>query len=127
MRLLLDTAALLWWIDDDRTLGSSSRAAIADADAEVFVSSANAWEIALKHALGKLDVDFDISDEVAKNEFLELPITVGHAVAAAALPMHHKDPFDRMLVAQAQLEDLTLVSSDAEIAKYDVALLDART
>ncbi|MER3410865.1 MAG: PIN domain nuclease [Thermoleophilia bacterium] len=125
MRLLLDTSTLLWWLDDDAKLGPSSRAAIADPDNEVFVSSASAWEISVKRASGKLDAPFDIASALERNYFIELPIEVAHVVAAGDLPQHHKDPFDRMLVAQAQLEDLALVTNDAEIAKYEVELLDA--
>ena len=79
----------------------------------------------MKRALGKLDAPFDIVGALESSHFSELPIEAAHGVAAGELPQHHKDPFDRMLVAQAQLEDLTLVTSDPEIVKYDVQLLDA--
>lgn len=125
MRLLLDTSALLWWLADDRKLGTAARAAIADPDNEVFVSAASAWEISVKRASGKLDASFDVVSAVERNYFIELPIQLTHAVTAGQLPQHHKDPFDRMLVAQAQHEDLTLVADDGEIAKYEVELLDA--
>jgi PIN domain nuclease of toxin-antitoxin system len=125
MRLLLDTAVLLWWLHDDSRLGHRARAAIADPGNEVFVSAASAWEISLKRASGKLKSAFDVVEILQRNSFIELPIEVQHAVAAAELPRHHNDPFDRMLVAQAQIEDLTLVADDAEIAKYDVELLEA--
>jgi PIN domain nuclease of toxin-antitoxin system len=127
LRLLLDTSALLWWLDDDTKLGVTARAAIAAPENEVFVSSASAWEISVKRASGKLDAPFDIASSLERNYFIELPIEVAHAVTAGELPPHHKDPFDRMLVAQAQIEDLTLVAEDAEIAKYDVELLHAGT
>ena len=125
MALLLDTSALLWWLGDDAKLGQSARSAIADPDNEVFVSAASAWEISVKRASGKLDAPFDIGDALERNYFVGLPIDVAHAIAAGDLPRHHKDPFDRMLVAQAQLENLTLVTSDPEIAKYEVELLTA--
>jgi PIN domain nuclease of toxin-antitoxin system len=125
VRLLLDTSALLWWLDGDAKLGPSARAAIADPDNEVLVSSASAWEISVKRASGKLDAPFDIASAIDRNYFIELPIEVAHAITAGGLPQHHKDPFDRMLVAQTQAEDLTLVTSDPEIAKYEVELLDA--
>jgi PIN domain nuclease of toxin-antitoxin system len=125
VRLLLDTSALLWWLDGDAKLGPSARSAIADPDNEVLVSAASAWEVSVKRASGKLDAPFDIVSAIDRNYFIELPIEVAHAVAAGGLPQHHKDPFDRMLVAQAQLEDLTLVTSDSEIAKYELELLDA--
>ena len=127
MRLLLDTSTLLWWLDDDKRLGAAARAAIADPESEVFVSAASAWEISVKRAGGKLDTPFDIASALARNHFAELPIEVTHAVAAGELPSHHRDPFDRMLVAQAQIDNLTIVAADAEIAKYDVTLLDAST
>ena len=125
MRLLLDTSTLLWWLAGDRKLGATAQAAITDPENEVFVSAASAWEISVKRASGKLAAPFDIAGALERNYFLELPIEVAHAIAAGELPRHHKDPFDRMLVAQAQLEDLTLVADDAEISKYDVELLSA--
>jgi PIN domain nuclease of toxin-antitoxin system len=127
VRLLLDTSTLLWWLDDDARLGPTARAAIADPDNEILVSSASAWEISVKRASGKLDAPFDIVESLERSFFVELPIEVAHAVTAGELPRHHKDPFDRMLVAQAQMEGLTLVADDEEIALYDVQLLDART
>jgi PIN domain nuclease of toxin-antitoxin system len=127
LRLLLDTSTLLWWLAGDARLGTSARAAIADPDNEVFVSSATAWEISVKRASGKLVAPFDIASALERNYFIELPIEVSHAITAGELPRHHKDPFDRMLVAQAQVEDLTLVTSDTDIAQYGVKLLDAST
>lgn len=85
------------------------------------------WEIAVKRASGSLDAPGDIAAWIAKSDFSDLPIEVEHAVAAAELPQHHRDPFDRMLIAQAQLEELTLVARDDEIDKYDVSILDAGT
>ena len=125
MRLLLDTSALLWWLDDSARLGPKARAAIADPGSEVFVSPASAWEISVKRALGKLAGSFDIAKEIELNAFVELPIRIAHAVAAGELVRHHADPFDRILIAQSQLEGLRLVTSDGAIAKYDVQLLDA--
>jgi PIN domain nuclease of toxin-antitoxin system len=125
VRLLLDTSTLLWWLDGDTKLGGSARAAIAEPTNEVLVSAASAWEISVKRAGGQLDAPFDIASALDRNNFIELPIDVVHAVTAGELPQHHKDPFDRMLVAQTQLENLTLVTNDAEIAKYEVELLDA--
>lgn len=125
MRLLLDTSALLWWLDDSARLGRKARAAIADPGGEAFVSPASAWEISVKRALGKVAGSFDIAKEIELNTFVELPIGVAHVVAAGELPSHHADPFDRILIAQSQLEGLRLVTSDGVIAKYDVQLLDA--
>jgi PIN domain nuclease of toxin-antitoxin system len=127
VRLLLDTSAFLWWLENDDRLGPIARSAIADPENEAYVSSASAWEISVKRASGKLEADFDVAASLEPNSFLPLTIDIAHAVAAGELPRHHKDPFDRMLVAQAQLENLTLVTDDPEIGKYEVDLLDART
>lgn len=124
MRLLLDTHALLWWLADEPTLESTARQAIAEAEF-VAVSAASAWEIAIKQALGKLTGPDDLAGELRTNGFTELPVTVAHAVAAGALPPRHTDPFDRMLVAQAGLEDLTVVTRDPRLGEYGVAHLRA--
>jgi len=125
VRLLLDTHAFLWWLADDTKLGPKARAAIADERSTVFVSAASVWEIAVKRRSGKLDAPGDVADWIERCDFAPLSIDVEHAVAAAELPPHHRDPFDRMLVAQAQLEELTLVARDDAIDEYDVAVLDA--
>jgi PIN domain nuclease of toxin-antitoxin system len=125
MLLLLDTHAFLWWNDDDPKLGPEAREAIADSDNIIFVSAATAWEIATKRASGKLVAPGDIADWVHKDAFTPLPIEIEHAVLSADLPDHHRDPFDRLLVAQAILEDLTLVTTDERIAKYEVETIDA--
>lgn len=124
MRLLLDTHALLWWLADDPALDPDAADAIADAGV-VVVSAASAWEIAIKQALGKLDGPDDLEAEIASNDLTPLPISLRHALAAGSLPAHHTDPFDRMLVAQARLEELTLVSRDPRIALYGVPVLRA--
>jgi PIN domain nuclease of toxin-antitoxin system len=124
VKLLLDTHALLWWLDDDDRLDRSAADAIADA-AFVAVSAASAWEIAIKQAIGKLTGPDDLPAELSSNGFTELPVTVAHAVAAGALPPHHADPFDRMLVAQCRLEGLTLVTRDDRLADYGIAHLRA--
>jgi PIN domain nuclease of toxin-antitoxin system len=125
MRLLLETHTFLWWLNDDTKLGPEARQAITKPGNIVFVSAASAWEIAVKRASGKLAAPGDIADWIEQSSFIDLPIEVEHAVASAELPKHHNDPFDRLLVAQAQLEDMTLVASDDEITKYDVSVLDA--
>lgn len=123
MRLLLDTHVLLWWLADDPKLPDSIKAAIAGAD-EVLLSAATAWEIAIKRAAGRLTVPFDDFEAVATAEgFTLLPMTAAHAWAAGALPRHHGDPFDRILIAQAMLEGLVLVSIDGMMQRYGVALL----
>ena len=126
MRLLLDTHTFLWWLGESRRLGPKARSALSDPTNEVYVSAASAWEIAVKRAAGKLEAPGEISSWIQDSDFRELPIEVEHAIAAAELPRHHTDPFDRMLVAQAQIDDLTLVVDDEQIRKYDVPQLDAR-
>jgi PIN domain nuclease of toxin-antitoxin system len=122
VRLLLDTHALLWWLEGDPSLSTAARAAIEDEANEVCVSAASAWEIATKHRLGKLpgaaEVAVDVAGCVASQGFVELPISVAHGQKAGALPGPHRDPFDRMLVAQAMLEDLVLVSSETLFDRY---------
>jgi len=117
VRLLLDTHVFLWWRADARRLGTTARAAIAGAEV-VFVSAATAWEAAIKAALGRLRYPDTIEDGVEASGFEKLPISLRHAERAASLPPHHADPFDRMLVAQAEAESLTLVTHDRALAVY---------
>ena len=124
MRLLLDTNVVLWWQNGDRRLGAHTRQTIATADT-VLVSAAVLWEIAIKAHLGKLDVSLVEVFDLSADGFHELPIRGVHALVAGELPPHHKDPFDRMIAAQAQVEKLTLVTSDAIFAKYGVKVLAA--
>lgn len=123
--LLLDTEVLIWWDANDRRLGRHARALIRDAD-DVYVSAASAWEIAIKVALGKLRTTRLPSAAAADAEFRTLPVTFEHAEALLALPAHHRDPFDRLLVTTARVERLTVVSSDSQLRLYDVPLIDAR-
>ncbi len=126
MRLLLDTHAFLWWLADDPKLGREVREAISDPSAIVHVSAASLWEISVKASLGRLDVGgADLEAEIAAGDFVELPISARHALAAGALPRHHDDPFDRMLIAQAQAEGLRLVTPDRALAAYGVAILES--
>jgi PIN domain nuclease of toxin-antitoxin system len=125
--LLLDTHAFLWWNADDPALGPHARKAIADSGNIVFVSAATAWEIATKREAGKLDALGDIAGWIRQGGFSELAVELEHAVLSAELPRHHRDPFDRLLVAQAAIEELTLVTADADIVKYSVETLDAAT
>ena len=124
MRLLLDTHAVLWWFADSPALSPAAKQAVASS-AEVWVSAASVWEIAIKRALGKLEAPDDVAGAMEDSGFRPLPIVVPHAVVAGALPRHHDDPFDRMLVAQAQVEGLTIVTSDRRIPQYGVAVLAA--
>jgi PIN domain nuclease of toxin-antitoxin system len=127
MRLLLDTLALLWWLDGDRSLTRHARAVIADEENQIFVSAASAWEITTKARLGKLPgadaVAGDVVGCVTSQGFASLDITLLHAQRAGRLPGIHRDPFDRMLIAQAQLEDLTLVSNETAFDAYGVTRL----
>ena len=122
MRLLLDTHVFLWWRDDSRKLRANARHAIADAQI-VFVSAATAWEAAIKAALGRLQIPDTIEAGVIESGFEKLPISFSHAESAAHLPSHHADPFDRMLVAQARAEGLTLVTHDRRLAAYAIEIL----
>ena len=124
---LLDTHVWLWWLDGHPGLGPRTRAAIGRADRLVFVSAASAWEIAIKVGLGRLDLGEApaacLPREAKRSGFRPLAISLEHAAAVAQLPPHHRDPFDRLLVAQAQLEGLTILTNDPAIARYDVATL----
>src|SRR4051812_8244914 len=123
-RLLLDTHVFLWWLTDSRKLKAEARASIADASALVHVSAATIWEIAIKSRLGKVDAGArNIDMEIESNHFLELLISARHALAAGNLPIHHSDPFDRMLIAQAQTEELTVVTHDQTFAAYQIPVL----
>ena len=115
MPLLLDTEVLIWWDANDKRLGEKARTLIRDAEA-VYVSAASAWEISIKVALGKLRTSRLPSAAVADSDFRTLPVTFEHAEAVLALPAHHRDPFDRLIVAAAQVERLAVVSSDSQIA-----------
>jgi PIN domain nuclease of toxin-antitoxin system len=122
---LLDTHVLLWWLADDDRLPDGAREAINTAP-EVRLSAASVWEIAIKRALSRLDVPDDYLEAVDAGEIGLLPITGRHAEIAGALPRHHDDPFDRMLVAQAGADELTLVTADRRLTDYGVAVLLAR-
>lgn len=124
-RLLLDTEALIWWDENSSSLGGNARAAIENADA-VCVSAATAWEVAIKTAIGKLRTSRRTAEAVAEGGFDELPISFEHAEAVRDLPVHHKDPFDRLIIATARVEGLTILSSDDQFDRYDVSLIDAR-
>lgn len=125
MRLLLDTHVLLWALADDARLLPSARDRIADGRSSVFVSAVSAWEITIKRALGKLRVPDDLVEQLRMARFEDLDITIEHALAVADLPDHHRDPFDRLLVAQARVDGLTIVTHDPQVQQYDVAVLPA--
>jgi len=125
VRLLLDSHVALWWLADDGSLGSTCGDQLKSAD-EVYVSAVTPWELGIKRALGKLAYPDGLVGELLAAGFVELAISVAHAGRAPGLPLHHRDPFDRMLVAQAQLESLVLVTADQSLNPYDVEILDAR-
>lgn len=114
---------MIWWLEEDGRLSADIRDIINDRSTETWLSVASVWEMSIKTALGKLQTPGDLPEQMAANDIRPLPITMEHARAAGALPHHHRDPFDRMLVAQARREDLTLVTHDARIKEYDVRLL----
>lgn len=122
MTLLLDTHIALWAITGDATLGEEFLDRLRH-DPDIFLSPVSLWEITIKQAIGKLTGPADLAEQVRDMGFRELPVTHVHAIAAGRLPPHHRDPFDRMLVAQATTEGLTLVSRDESIALYEVDVL----
>ena len=122
MNLLLDTHILLWWLADSPRLPLKARKAVHDAEL-VCVSAVSAWEIEIKKARGLLDAPGNLEATLRARDLQAVPLTVAHAVAAARLQMHHRDPFDRMLIAQASLESLTLLTADPEQAAYDVPMI----
>lgn len=127
MRILLDTHVFLWWITDDRRLTATVRQALADPGVSLYWSAASSWEVAIKHAIGRLPLPEDPGLLLAKHRRLNrvelLAIQEEHVLAAAALPRHHDDPFDRLLVAQARVEGLVLASLDRLLRPYEVPLL----
>ncbi|MBI2325712.1 MAG: type II toxin-antitoxin system VapC family toxin [Chloroflexi bacterium] len=124
MRLLLDTQAFIWAIADPGRLSERARTAMQDEVNEVYVSAATAWEIAIKARTGKIGVVGDpqrfVPEQIAANSFSPLPVSIRHALKVADLPMIHRDPFDRLLVAQASVDDLGLVTADPQVRKYPV-------
>jgi len=124
VRLLLDTHAFLWWVGDDLRLSRAARRAIADAKNECLLSAASGWEIAIKVRLGKLGlsgkIERFIPEQMTANSIRELPIEIRHATRVASLPFHHRDPFDRLLAAQALTEELAIVSRDAIFKEYGI-------
>jgi PIN domain nuclease of toxin-antitoxin system len=124
VRLLLGTHALLWWLADDGLI-TEARDAIADPANFVTVSAASAWEISVKKALGKLAAPDDLEQQVQLSGFVPLPVSVAHGIAAGRLAHHHEDPFDRMLIAQAFAEGLTIVTRNKRFADYGVPVIPA--
>lgn len=125
MRLLLDTNAFLWALEDLERLSPGTRDLLADDDNELFVSIVSLWEIGIKVATGKLAAKLDWEDYLSRMGAVLLPVQMDHAREVSRLPPHHRDPFDRMLVAQAKIENLILVTGDRHLAEYDIAVLPA--
>ena len=123
MNLLLDSHILLWWLADDPRLSRKARRFIERADV-VYVSAATTWELALKASLGKLKMPEGFVETVEEEGFTHLPVTPVHAMAVRALPWHHRDPFDRMLIAQAMMEGFRVVTHDNIFKKYDISVLE---
>lgn len=126
MRLILDTHMLLWWWDDSPRLTQDLRELVADPAHDVFVSAVSIAEIAVKRSVGRLVVDDGFAEGIERDGFAELPFTASHGGRLASLPLLHRDPFDRMLVAQAQAEEATLVTVDSTVRQYDVKTLPDR-
>jgi PIN domain nuclease of toxin-antitoxin system len=124
MNLLLDTHILLWWLDDSPALPKVGRVAISDSANLILLSSVVIWEIRIKQALGKLEIAPDFYQVIKNQGFEFLPITADHAFAVGDLPMYHRDPFDRMIIAQAIREGFTVVTHDVVFKKYDVPVLE---
>ena len=124
MRLLLDTHALLWWLADDDQLGSQARKLIEDPGNDVLVSVVSLWEIVVKVRVGKLEADIgEVVDTIPREGFALLDISMAHLLALARLPMHHRDPFDHLLMAQAIEEDATFISADRNASRYPIRLI----
>lgn len=127
MNFLLDTHVFLWWITDDPRLSPRARRLIADGRNRIFLSAASGWEIAIKARLGRLELPDDperfILNQLAVNAIDVLPVQMSHALHVYKLPDHHRDPFDRLLIAQAQLEKLRILTADAQFSKYAVEVI----
>jgi len=125
MNLLLDTHVLLWWLDANPTLSEKATSMIADGNNLVFVSAVVIWEIRIKQSLGKLEIPSNFRKVLDEQSFEMLPITAEHAHAVGDLPSYHRDPFDRMLVAQATVERLKMVPRDTIIKEYKIPIIKA--
>ena len=123
--LLVDTHVLLWALGSPDDLSERTRQTMVDPDNEVFVSAVTAWEISIKTAIGKLRAPSDLHEQIQRLRFRRLPITFEDGIAVRDLPMIHRDPFDRMLIAQARARGLTLVTNSTDITQYDVSTMDA--
>jgi PIN domain nuclease of toxin-antitoxin system len=129
VNLLLDTSVLIWWLTESPRLGREAISAIGAADSEIWISAASAWEIAVKARAGrplyKQSPEKWFGPELERNRFRPLAITVQHALEVASLPLHHGDPFDRLLIAQARIESMVMVTADEKFESYGIPLIDA--
>ena len=129
MRLLLDTRVWLWMISDEAKLNTDLRATLVDPETQLYLSVAAVWEIAIKHAAGTLrysgSPSVQVPAHIRRSGVVPLPISVDHVLASAALPQHHRDPFDRLMIAQARAEEMTLATADERLKQYDVPVLYA--
>lgn len=125
MKYLLDTHTLLWWLDNNPTLSSSAREVIVNPNNLIVVSAVSAWEISIKKAIGKLEAPSDLQATIKRNRFEPLSISIQDGLEAGALPNYHKDPFDRMLIAQTLSNKLTIITRDEKFKQYNVSLLSA--
>lgn len=123
MKLLLDTHVLLWWLDSPTGLSTQAKRAIGDRANIIYISAAVAWEIAIKRSLGKLHTPKNLEAIIDENDFVTLPVSLVHALGVEDLPNHHQDPFDRLLISQALIEGLTIVTRDPNIQRYAVPCL----
>lgn len=123
MKLLLDTHAALWWLDGDPRFSRAAERQMTNGENHVLLSAVVPWEVAVKRALGKLDVPGDVAAPLVQSGVMPLPIALDHAAAVEGLPGHHADPFDRLLIAQAQIEGAAIVTRDAAFADYNVPIV----
>jgi PIN domain nuclease of toxin-antitoxin system len=125
VRILLDTHVLLWWLDDRPNLGREARALVAASQSDVLVSAVSVAEIAVKSAIGKLTIPDDLAEQIEAQSFDELPLEIAHVTELRTLPLHHRDPFDRLLIAQARVEGIAILTGDEAFAKYGVEIVEA--
>jgi len=127
VHFLLDTHTFLWWITDDPHLSERARQVISDPGNDIFLSAASGWEMAIKTQLGKLQLPdhFEqfIAEQLFRNNITSLPVMMSHALHVQSLPLHHRDPFDRLLIAQSQLEKMPIITTDSVFADYDVEIV----
>jgi PIN domain nuclease of toxin-antitoxin system len=126
MTILLDTHVILWWLDDDPRLGSKARDVIGSGDVQLLVSIASLWEVSIKHRIGKLRANAAlVASHLREASISVLPVKITHLTALEQLPLHHRDPFDRMLVAQALAETVSIMTNDALVRQYGLPCIDA--